>query len=348
MRPTLDVGHTRTVAADDRIPVLVYDDGSPGGVIAFDRALDVAARIVVAMTPASPNHTRNVAAADHAGTPVHVVVLGAGDDVHDAICRCADESIHLAFVPRPAEHPGRYVRRIVQAAGECQQAGHGVLAVSVVHPDATVTGPVVELDPAHSDSGFAALFAAGLAGTLGRPLHILRLPGDRTNAPVRDPQALDRARRFITDHDVAAFDEDVDGDPIVTARYHADGASSVVLALGGFTVHGRKPTAPSEIPDAVLRTPDGEIAHSLVADAPADIVLVLDAIHLEHGHVARSAAIGAAVGAITVGVLARGAAGLVAAGSGVGVAILAYQAVHHHLDRLDESGAAGGVAAQGA
>ncbi|MEQ9164213.1 MAG: hypothetical protein RLN74_15975 [Ilumatobacter fluminis] len=33
---------------------------------------------------------------------------------------------------------------------------------------------------------------------------------------------------------------------------------------------------------------------------------------------------------------------------GVGVAILAYQAVHHHLDRLDESGAAGGVAAQGA
>lgn len=337
------------MSADDRIPVLVFDDGSPGGVLAVDRALAVASRIVLAMSPSSPNHTRNVAASDAAEVPVQVIVLGARDDVHDAICRCADESIHLAFVPRPGDRPGQYVRRIVQAAGECQQAGHGVLAVSIVHPDAATTGPVVELDPAHSDSGFAALFAAGLAGTLGRPLHILRLPGDRAAAPVRDPDALDRARRFITDHDVAAFDEHVDGDPIITARQHAAGASSVVLALGGFTVHGRKPTAPSEIPDAVLQTPDGELAHALVDDAPSDIVLVLDAIHLEHGHVARSAAIGAAVGAITVGVLARGAAGLVVAGSGVGVAVLAYQAVHHHLDqRADDADGVGEIAPQGA
>lgn len=335
------------MAADDHIPVLVYDDGTPGGALAFDRAVLVAARIVLAMVPASPNHTRNIAAADDAGVPVHVVVLGADAGVHAAIRLCADESIHLAFVPRPDTHPGRYARAIIQAAGECQEAGHGVIAVSIVHPDAVTTGPVVELDPAHSDSGFASLFAAGLAGTLGRPLHILRLPGDRTNAPVRDPQALDRARRFITDHDVAAFDEHVDGDPIVTARHHADGASSVVLALGGFTVHGRKPTAPSEIPDAVLRTTDGQLAHALLRDAPTDIVVVLDAIHLEHGHVARSAAIGAAVGAITVGVLARGAAGLVVAGSGVGVAILAYQAVHHHLDqRDDDRGPAGEIAPQ--
>ena len=243
-------------------------------------------------------------------------------------------AIHLAFVPRVEVHRDRYVRRIVQAAGECQQAGHGVLAVAIVHPDTVVTGPVVELDPAHSDSGFAALFAAGLAGTLERPLHILRLPGDRTGAPVRDADALERARRFITEHDVAAFDEDVDGDPLAIARYHAEGASAVVLALGGFTVHGRKPTAPSELPDAVLRTPDGELAHALVGGAPTDVVLVLDAIHLEHGHVARSAAAGAAVGAITAGVLGRGAAGLVAAGTGIGVAILTYQAVAHHLEQI--------------
>ena len=337
------------MAADDRIPVLVYDDGTSGGALAIERAVHVASRIVLAMRSGSPNHTHNVATADHAGVPVDVVVLGGGDDVHDAICRCADESIHLAFVPRPTGDPGRYVRRIVQAAGECQHAGHGVLAVSIVHPDAATTGPVVELDPAHSDSGFASLFAAGLAGTLQRPLHILRLPGDRTNAPIRDPQALDRARRFITEHDVAAFDEHVDGDPIVSARQHAAGASSVVLALGGFTVHGRKPTTPSEIPDAVLRTTDGELALALVAGAATDVVLVLDAIHLEHGHVARSAAIGAAVGAITVGVLARGAAGLVVAGSGVGVAILAYQAVNHHLDRRDDdAGPTGELAPQGA
>ena len=336
------------MAADDRIPVLVYDDGTPGGALALDRAVRVASRLVLAMSPGSPNHTRNIAAADHAGVAVHVNVLGAGDDVHDAIRRCADESIHLAFVPRPTGDPGRSVRRIVQAAGECQQAGHGVLAVSIVNPDAASAGPVVELDPAHSDSGFASLFAAGLAGTLERPLHILRLPGDRTNAPIRDPEALDRARRFITEHGVAAFDEHVDGDPIASARHHADGASSIVLALGGFTVHGRKPMTPSEIPDAVLRTTDGELALALVADASADVVLVLDAIHLEHGHVARSAAIGAAVGAITAGALARGAAGLLAAGSGVGVAILAYQAVNHHLARRDDPGPLGELAPRGA
>ena len=337
------------MAADDHIPVLVYDDGTPGGALAFDRAIQVASRIVLATAPASVNQPRNTAAADEAGVPLRLVTLDERADVYDAISRCIDESTHLVFVPHPDTQPGRYVRRIVQSAGECQQAGHGVLAVSIVHPDASDTGPVVELDPAHSDSGFASLFAAGLAGTLARPLHILRLPGDRTDAPVRDPEALDRARRFITEHQVAAFDEDVDGDPIVTARHHAGGASSVVLALGGFTVHGRKPTAPSEIPDAVLRTSDGELAHALVGEASADVVLVLDAIELEHGHVARSAALGAAVGAITVGVLARGAAGLVVAGSGVGAAILAYQAVQHHRDQRDDgSGPVGEVVPQGA
>ncbi|MCB0969181.1 MAG: hypothetical protein KDB37_20305, partial [Ilumatobacter sp.] len=105
------------MAADDRIHVLAYDDGSPGGALVVERAVSVASRVLLVMAVGSPNHTHNVSVADAAGVPVDVVVLPNGADVHDALCACADDAIHLAFVPRVEVHRDRYVRRIVQAAG---------------------------------------------------------------------------------------------------------------------------------------------------------------------------------------------------------------------------------------
>ena len=61
------------MSTTDRTPVVVYDDGTPTGAIAMQRALDVASRIVLAVADRSPNHTANVTAADRAGVPVEVV-----------------------------------------------------------------------------------------------------------------------------------------------------------------------------------------------------------------------------------------------------------------------------------
>jgi hypothetical protein len=307
----------------DRIPVLVFDDGSADAPIAMDRALAVASRIVLATASGSPNHARNVTAADQAGIPVVVDRLGRHTGIRHALALCAEHDIHLAVVPRPDEHPGQHLRKIVQAAAQDERRGLHVLAVAIVHPDAPMYGPVVELDPAHVDAGFAALFAAGLAGSTHRPLHILRLTGDRADADARALDALQEARRLLTERNIAVIDDTTEGDPVATALDHARGARAVVMGLGGFTVRGRKFLAPDELPDAVLETPDGHLAHRLAAEAPTDVVLVLDAIQVEHGH---AAVVAAAVAALTGGTLAAGLVGLGAATAAVAAGAVGYRA----------------------
>ncbi len=314
----------------DRIPVLVFDDGSAGGTTAMDRALGVASRIVLATAHGSPNHTRNVTAADRAGIPVVVDRLGPHTGIRHALALCAQHGIHLAFVPRPDEHPGQYLRKIVQAAAQDERRGLHVLAVSIVHPDAPTSGPVVELDPAHVDAGFAALFAAGFAGSTHRPLHILRLTGDRSDADARALDALLEARRLITEHDIAVLDEPVEGEPVESALDHAQGASAVVMGLGGFTVRGRKFLAPDELPDSVLETPDGHLAHRLGEDARTDLVLVLDAIQVEHGH---GAVVAASVAAVTAGTLTGGVVGLGASTAAVAAGVVGYGAAQRRAAR---------------
>jgi hypothetical protein len=304
----------------DRIPVLVYDDGTPTGAIAMDRALTVAARVVLATAHRSPNQTRNIAAADHADIPLDVVELAAATGIRHALALCADPDIFVAYIPRPAEHTGEQLRKIIQAAALNETDGLPVLAVHIVHPDAALNGPVVEIDPAHTDAGFAALFAAGLAGSTGRPLHIVRLAGDSTNADTRAADALHQARQLIADSDIPVYDQATDTDPIDTALSHANGASAVVIGLGGFTARGRKLMAPDELPDNVLHSPDGELAHELARHATTDLVIVLDAIDLQHGYLAQTAVLAAAVGAITAGTLTAGAIGLAATVAAVGTA----------------------------
>jgi len=69
----------------DRIPVLVFDDGSADATVAMDRALEVASRVVLATASGSPNHARNVAAADRAGIPVVVDRLGRHTGIRHAL-----------------------------------------------------------------------------------------------------------------------------------------------------------------------------------------------------------------------------------------------------------------------
>lgn len=314
------------MSESDRIPVLVYDDGTPAGAITMDRALQVASRIVLASTHRSPNHTRNVTAADDAGIPVTVQNLERDTGIRHALAHCADEEIYLAHVPHPRSHPGALLRKIIQAAADNEADGLPVLAVHITHPDAPGTGPVVELDPAHSNAGFAALFAAGLAGSLDTPLHILRLAGDRTDVDTRAADALHQARQLVTDNEIAVYDHPTDGDPLDTALRYAHGAAAVVIGLGGFTVRGRKLTAPDELPDAVLQTPDGHLAHHLARHAPTDLVVVLDTIDVRHGALAQATAITAAVGTIVAGTLTAGVIGLAAATTGVAAATAAVQA----------------------
>jgi hypothetical protein len=301
------------MSTTDRIPVVVYDDGTPTGAIAMQRALDVASRIVLAVADRSPNHTANVTAADRAGVPVEVVNLAADTGIRHALALCAEHDIYFAYVPAPAAHPGEQLRKIVQAAAHAEAAGLPVLAVRVVHPDAPSAGPVVEIDPAHADTGFVALLAAGLAATTGRPLHIVRLAGDRSNADTRSEDALQQARELIAADDIAVYDQSDEGDPLSTAAQYAHGASAVVLGIGGLTVHGRNPIRPDELPNSVLRTADGELAHHVARESATDLIVVCDTITLHHGRASQVAAVAAAGAAIVGGTIAAGAVGLVAA-----------------------------------
>ena len=310
----------------DRIPVLVFDDGTPDAAVTMRRALRVASRIVYGVTPNSPNHTTNIAAADAAQIPVVVEPLSDHSDVRDALALCPDHGIYVAYVTHPGEHTGVLLRNVIQACARDEYARLPVLAVHIVHPDAPDTGPVVELDPAHSDAGFAALFAAGLAASLHTPLHILRLTGDRADSDLRAADALHRARQLITDQNLAVYHHDTNRQPFDAAVHYAHGAYAVVMGLGGFAVSGHKLTHPSQLPNRVLDTPDGQLAHHLTRHAPTDTVVVLDAIDHHHSPAAQAAALTAALGAITAGTVAAGPLGFAATTAGVAAAATAYRA----------------------
>ncbi|MGA9277255.1 hypothetical protein [Ilumatobacter sp.] len=140
------------------------------------RGLAVASRVVLAVAQGSPNVTVYLEAAARVDVPVEDVDLPRNTGVRHALELCGTREIYSAHVPRVDVHPGEQLRKIIQAPAEAETRGLPVLAVTIVHPDAPATGPVVELDPAHTDAGFAALFAAGLAGTTRSPLHVLRSP----------------------------------------------------------------------------------------------------------------------------------------------------------------------------
>ena len=314
------------MSTTDRIPVLVFDDGTVSGTIAFDRALAVASRVVLVNAHRTANHTRNVTAADQAGIPIEVINLRDHQGIRHALALCAHHDVYLAHVPRPADHPGEQLRKIVQAAAANESSGLPVLAVRIVHPDTPSTGPVVEIDPADADAGFASLFAAGLAATTDQPLHILRLAGDRSQAELRSADALQEARRLIADNDIPTYDHSTSDEPIATALEFAGGASAVVLGLGGMRIAGRKPFAPDELPDSVLETPIGQLAHQLARGAESDLIVVIDTIELHHGSVARAAAVAAAVAVVTAGTLAGGLAGLAITGGAVAASAAGYVA----------------------
>ena len=319
----------------DRIPVLVYDDGTPTGATTVDRALDVASRIVLVTAHRSTNLTRNVAAADHADIPVEVVNLPARQGIRHALTLCAEHDIYLAYVPRPDTHPGEQLRKIIQAAAATESNGLPVLAVRIVHPDTPAIGPVVEIDPADADAGFASLFAAGLAATTGNPLHILRLAGDRTDAELRAADALQQARQLIVDNDIPTYDHTTSDDPIATAIEFANGASAIVIGLGGMTIAGRKPTAPDELPDSVLRSSDGHLAHELARHANCDLIIVLDTIEIHHGSLTQAAAVTAAIAAIAAmaaGTQTAGTTGLAITGAAVAASATGYAALQNRTD----------------
>ena len=308
----------------DRIPVLVHDDGTPNATITMQRALRVASRIVYAVGPNSANHTTNIAAADAAHIPVTVETLPERSDARDALAVCPDHDTYLAYLTHPGEHTGALLRNIIQAAARDDYARLPVLAVHIAHPDAPHTGPVVELDPAHSDAGFAALFAAGLAASLHTPLHILRLAGDRSDADLRAADALHQARQLIADEHLAVYHHDTDRPPLDAAIHYANGAYAVVMGIGGFAVSGHKLTHPNQLPNRVLDTPDGQLAHHLTQHANTDVVVVLDTIDHHHSPAARTAAIAAGIAAVAAGTVAAGPVGYVATTAGVAAAAAAY------------------------
>ena len=98
------------MSTTDRIPVLVFDDGTPNGATTLDRALTVASRIVLGNAHKTANHTHNVEAADQAGVPVEVVNLPNHQGIRHALALCAERHIYLAYVPHPGEHPGELLQ----------------------------------------------------------------------------------------------------------------------------------------------------------------------------------------------------------------------------------------------
>lgn len=317
------------MAESDRIPVLVFDDGTPNARVTMRRALDHASHVVLAVSSPTPNTTDNLADAEAAGIPVEVVELSASTGIRHALALCGERDIYSAYVPTVDAHPGEYLRKIIQAAAQSETVGLPVLAVTIVHPDAPSSGPVVELDPAHAEAGFASLFAAGLAGTTRSPLHVLRLAGDRSAADVRSAEALHAARTSIAHDEVAVYEQDGEHDPIDEAIASADGARAVVLGFGGVTISGRKLIRPDELPDSALELPDGRLAHALARQISTDLVVVCDHIEVRSGRVARVAALGGAVGAVAAGGVAAGAVGLGAVSAAVGVAAAGYLVAHH-------------------
>jgi len=128
-----------------------------------------------------------------------------------------------------------------------------------------------------------------------------------------DDRVLRQARSTRRYDDIAVYDQSDDGDPIETAAQYSRGASAMVLGIGGLAVRGRNPIRPDELPNSVLRTADGELAHHVARESATDLIVVCDTITLHHGRASQVAAVAAAGAAIVGGTIAADAVGLVAA-----------------------------------
>jgi hypothetical protein len=261
----------------DRVPVLVFDDGTSTSVVTAQRAVRVASSVTLAAAAESRQRTEVVETLHRAGLDLEIVDLPPRTGIRHALELCGERGIHVAYVPHPGAHPGELLRKCVQAAALHAETGPAALGVRLVHPQGVESGPVVQIDPIDTDAGFAALFAARLAVSTGVPLHLLHV-GEREVRDGPTGRALEaerEARELILDHH-PVLETDLHGDPVAVALQKAAGASAVVVGFGGLTARGRKLTAPDELPDAVLETPDGRLAHQLARDAATDLMVVID------------------------------------------------------------------------
>lgn len=286
--------------SSDRIPVLVFDDGGETAPDAFDRAAEVASSVVLATVHDSTNRSLLGARADELGLPTDIVELPRHTGIRHALELCAERQVFVACVPHPLRHEGELLRKCVQSVARAGEFSMPSLAVRIVRPGPPTTGPVVELTPARTDAGFVALFAVGLAISTRQSLQIVRLGDDGVDeTEVRASAALDEARRLIAEDHVPVLDErDPTHDWLAAALRDATDASAVVVGLGGFTVRGRKLTAPDEIPDGVLETREGRLVHELVRHVPGDVVVVIDSVSIHSGTLPAGAAATAVTRAI--------------------------------------------------
>lgn len=268
----------------ERIPVLVYDDGTPGAIAAMDRATLVASAVVVASDHDSPNRAALTEAAERAGLALELVGLDAHSGIRHAVALCGERGLLAAFVPHPGEHPGELLRKCIQAVAQIPDPVLPALAVDIVPSGPARPGPIVEVARAGVEAGYAALFAAGLAITTRSELAVLTVGAPTDAEPVvRAVGALMDAGHLIAEAGLKPrYVSAPLNDPGAVARA-SRGARAVVVGLGGFEVHGHKLTAPDELPDSVLETPDGRIAHELAREAATDVIVVIDAVTTRRG-----------------------------------------------------------------
>ena len=141
------------------------------------------------------------------------------------------------------------------------------------------------------------------------------------------PTHSQQARQLIADNDIPTYDHTTSDDPIATAVEFAAGASR--RRHRPRRNHHRADanrSAPDELPDSVLETLHGRLAHELARHANCDLIVVLDTIEIHHGNVAKVAAVTAAVGAVAAGTLTAGLAGLAVAGGAIAASAVGYSA----------------------
>lgn len=316
-----------------RVRIAVFDDGTPTSVVACERAIELADELLIVHLHESPQRDHIEALAGRAEVSATLYDLERHEGIRHALAVAAAHGVSVAYVPAPDEHPGEMLRKCVQAVGQAGDELLPALAVRFVRPDSR-SGPVVEVTPARTDAGFVALFAIALAISTEKPLHILRLDDDEVvldDVELRATEALDDARRLIAADVVPVLDEHSrSADWLADVLAQGSDASAVVVGLGGVEVRGRKWTAPSQLPDAVLETRSGNLVHELLRHLPTDLVVVIDAVSLRHGILPGAAAattVTAALGAgALVGVpvgLAVFTAGLAVSGAGLASAATA-------------------------
>jgi hypothetical protein len=260
------------------IDLLVFDDGSQLAVEALYRAAAVASSMVVASAPGSENPPLLAKVARRAGIVADQLTLPKGSDVRDALEVCIGRGIAVAVVPHPGQHPGRLLRKCVQAAAAQNGSGRRELAVHIVVHDAAPDGPIILMSRSSVGSGSATRLAVRMAIATECELALVRLPDAGDEQAVRQATALAEAHRLVEEHRVRVRNLTIDTpDPATIARA-ARGARAVVFEFGGFDVHGRKLLAPDELPDRVLESPDGRILHEIARDTATDLVVVIGAV----------------------------------------------------------------------